>query len=121
MVIQMMINAHTDFLPKACMCVALALLVMLTTVPAFAQVDLAGLWAARNHEDLEGMLPGDYTGLPINDEARTRADAGLLSSQAMPERQCIMSTSHSVARGPQGWQISSKIVPTSASFLAGRM
>src|SRR2546422_858001 len=101
MVIQMMINAHTDFLPKACMCVALALFVMLTTVPAFAQVDLAGVWAARNHEDLEGMLPGDYTGLPINDEARTRADAWLLSYQAMPERQCIMYTSHYVVRGPQ--------------------
>src|SRR5206468_9463921 len=75
----MMINVHTDFLQTACMHVALALLVVLTAVPAFAQVDLTGVWAARNHEDLEGMLPGDYTGLPINDEARTRADSWLLS------------------------------------------
>jgi len=121
MVIQMMINAHTDFLPKACMCVALALLVMLTTVPAFAQVDLAGVWAARNHEDLEGMLPGDYTGLPINDEARTRADAWLLSYQAMPERQCIMYTSHYVVRGPQSLQISSEIDPISGRVVAWKM
>src|SRR2546422_6213543 len=121
MVIQMMINAHTDFLPKACMCVALALFVMLTTVPAFAQVDLAGLWAARNHEDLEGMLPGDYTGLPINDEARTRADAWLLSYQAMPERQCIMYTSHYVVRGPQSLQISSEIDPISGRVVAWKM
>jgi len=121
MVIQMMINAHTDFLPKACMCVALALLVMLTTVPAFAQVDLAGVWAARNHEDLEGMLPGDYTGLPINDEARTRADAWLLSYQAMPERQCIMYTSHYLVRGPQSLQISSEIDPISGRVVAWKM
>ena len=70
----------------------LTALAVLAGTPAFAQVDLTGFWAARGHEDLEGMLPGDYAGLPINDEARARADAFMLSYLALPERQCIMYT-----------------------------
>lgn len=97
------------------------MLVLLTSAPAAAQIDLTGVWAARNHEDLEGMLPGDYTGLPINDEARARADAFLLSYQAMPERQCIMYTSHYVVRGPQSLQISSEIDLISGRVVAWKM
>src|SRR5205814_1598695 len=45
--------------------------------PATAQTELAGSWAARNHEDgLErggGPYAVDYTGLPLNDEARAKA------------------------------------------------
>ena len=93
---------------------------LLTSAPAFAQVDLTGFWAARNHEDLEGMLPGDYAGLPINDEARARADAFTLSYLALPERQCIMYTSHYVVRGPQSLQISSEIDPISGRVVAWR-
>jgi hypothetical protein len=48
-------------------------------VPAAAQVDLAGNWAALYHEDLPDRIPGpelgDYTGIPINDAARLRADS----------------------------------------------
>jgi hypothetical protein len=95
--------------------------VLLTSAPAVAQIDLTGVWAARNHEDLEGMLLGDYTGLPINDEARARADAFLLSYLAMPERQCIMYTSHYVVRGPQNLQISSEIDPISGRVVAWKM
>ena len=61
---------------------------MLVSVPAFAQgqveaaaaatrgqvIDLAGSWANRLHEDWVERAPGphigDYSGLPINDEAR---------------------------------------------------
>ena len=46
---------------------------------AFAQVDLSGNWAPLYHEDLPDRLPGpelgDYTGIPINDAARLRADS----------------------------------------------
>jgi hypothetical protein len=95
--------------------------VLLTSAPAVAQIDLTGVWAARNHEDLEGMLPGDYTGLPINDEARARADSFLFSYQAMLERQCIMYTSHYVVRGPQSLQISSEIDLISGRVVAWKM
>ena len=99
----------------------LTALAVLTGTPAFAQVDLTGFWAARGHEDLEGMLPGDYAGLPINDEARARADAFMLSYLALPERQCIMYTSHYVVRGPQSLQISSEIDPISGRVSAWKM
>src|SRR6185369_8356959 len=50
-----------------------------TGARASAQVDLAGNWAALYHEDLPDRIPGpelgDYTGLPINDAARLRADS----------------------------------------------
>jgi hypothetical protein len=46
---------------------------------AFAQVDLSGQWGQKMHEDApeRGAGPeiGDYTGYPVNDEARLRADA----------------------------------------------
>lgn len=71
------------------------LVVLLTTVvgrPAFAQIDLSGVWAPIFHEDQPERIPGpdigDYAGLPITDAARTRAlswDASLLT---LPEHQC---------------------------------
>ena len=46
---------------------------------ARAQVDLAGHWTPLYHEDLPDRLPGpelgDYTGIPLNDAARLRADS----------------------------------------------
>jgi hypothetical protein len=60
--------------------------------PAFAQVDLSGVWTPIFHEDFVERIPGpdvgDYAGLPINDAARQRAlswDASLLT---LPEHQC---------------------------------
>jgi hypothetical protein len=96
-------------------------LLVLTIVPASGQVDLTGTWAARIHEDLEGELLGDYTGLPINDEARARADAWQQARQAMSERQCIMFTSHYVVRGPQSLQITPETDPISGRVIALRM
>jgi hypothetical protein len=59
---------------------ASGLVVVMTAVAsrsALAQVELAGSWAARNHEDaLErggGPYAVDYTGIPINQEARASA------------------------------------------------
>jgi hypothetical protein len=60
------------------------------------ETDLTGTWANRLHEDWVERAPGphigDYTGLPINDEARAIADAYQVSMQNMPERQCILYT-----------------------------
>jgi hypothetical protein len=59
---------------------------------ARADVDLAGEWANRVHEDQPERGPGpeigDFTGIPINAAARQRAlgwDASLLT---LPEHQC---------------------------------
>src|SRR5262245_355959 len=52
---------------------------LLCSRPAFAQFDFAGQWVPLFHEDYPDRLPGpelgDYTGLPINDAARLRADS----------------------------------------------
>ena len=59
--------------------VSLVLLGMvLSGIPAFAQVDFSGEWSPRFYEDEPERVPGpelgDYLGLPINDAARERAD-----------------------------------------------
>ena len=60
--------------------------------PAAAEVDLAGEWANRVHEDQPERIPGpelaDFTGIPLTEGARQRAlgwDASLLT---LPEHQC---------------------------------
>ena len=59
-------------------------------VSTLAHVDLSGGWGQRFHEDLpeRGAGPdiGDYTGLPINDAARLRADSWDAAKWKMPER-----------------------------------
>src|SRR5262245_5798151 len=57
-----------------------------------AQINLAGVWSNRLHEDwldrLDGPELGDYGGIPLNAAARLRAqswDAALLT---VPEYQC---------------------------------
>jgi len=60
--------------------------------PASAQVDLGGMWAPIFHEDQLERVPGpeigDYSGLPINDAARMRADSWMSSLLTLPEHQC---------------------------------
>jgi glyoxylase-like metal-dependent hydrolase (beta-lactamase superfamily II) len=60
--------------------------------PAFAQIDLTGMWAPIFHEDQVERIPGpdvgDYAGLPINDALRFRADSWDASLLTLPEHQC---------------------------------
>src|SRR3954453_13597409 len=78
-----------------------ALLVFIATMVAvdraWAQIDLSGEWAVRLHEDQlhrndvlpGGLAIGDYTGLPINDAARLKADSWDASILSTRERQTI--------------------------------
>lgn len=73
--------------------------------PAFAQVDLAGEWAARSgHEDQLHRVPGpdlgDYTGLPLNDAARLKARSWDASVLTQPERQAQPHPATYSMRGP---------------------
>ena len=66
--------------PDAARLALTALLLACGTIrPAFAQVDFSGQWAPLYHEDTIERIPGpelgDYTGLPVNDAARLRADS----------------------------------------------
>ncbi len=63
----------------------------------WAQVDFSGEWAVRLHEDQlhrndalpGGLAIGDYTGLPLNEAARRKADTWDASILSARERQTI--------------------------------
>ena len=72
----------------------LALTAALVSLPsvAFAQADFTGIWAPIFHEDQIERIPGpdvgDYSGLPITDAERLRADTWDASLLTLPEHQC---------------------------------
>jgi hypothetical protein len=74
-----------------------------------AQIDLAGEWAPRFHEDQPERIPGpdigDYLGLPITDAARMRADSWDASLLTLPEHQCKPHPSDYGMRGPAAARI----------------
>lgn len=91
-------------------------------VCAHAQIDLAGMWGQRFHEDLPerggGPEIGDYTGLPINDAARLRADSWTASKWTMLERQCEPHPADYGPRGPANLRIESSVDPISQDVVA---
>ena len=72
--------------------IALFVFASLSSVPAFAQIDFSGQWGQRYYEDQEERAPGgelgDYTGLPLNDAARMRADTWDAAIYGLNEWQC---------------------------------
>ena len=76
---------------------------------ASAQVDLSGEWAGRFHEDQEHRVPGpelgDYSGLPINDAARLKADSWDASILSLREHQAKPHPSTYSLRGPANIRI----------------
>jgi hypothetical protein len=93
---------------------ALALLALLVAaVPASAQLDLTGSWQSRMHEDwMErccGRDLGDYTGLPLNDEARAKALSWDASLNSLRERQCLLFSPWAGQFQPQGVRIWSEL------------
>jgi hypothetical protein len=103
----------------------LSMLILVATVPALAEVDLSGQWAPRYHEDWQDRLPGpdigDYTGLPINDAARAKADAWEESVITEPERQCIPHSSTYNLHGPSAFRVWSEADPNSGQVVAWKM
>ena len=61
--------------------------------PASAQIDLTGSWEPRLYEDYIERGPGsdlgDFTGIPLNDEARAKALLYTSNIPSMIERQCL--------------------------------
>lgn len=83
----------------------LALLLSATAAPAFAQVDLSGSWVPRDSRAGNELNAVDYSGIPINDEARTRALSYTPSQIAMLERQCQGWPPYYLVIGPFGMKI----------------
>ncbi len=106
---------------KSCLS-AFLLLMLFVAPPAFAQVDLSGEWNPnRAHEDQTprpNVLPGDYAGLPINDQARARADAWTATRWTLPEWQCRPHPLGYLERGPSDLKIWQEIDPVSRQTVA---
>jgi hypothetical protein len=94
----------------------------LSSVPAMAQIDLAGEWAPLFHEDQPERIPGpeigDYLGLPINDAARLRADSWDASLLTLPEHQCKPHPSDYGMRGPANTRWSKEVDPETQQTIA---
>jgi hypothetical protein len=102
--------------------VASVALVLAIAAPAMAQSELAGSWAARNHEDgLErggGPYAVDYTGLPLNAEARAKALSYSADQLSMIERQCGMWPPFYLVKGPFGMKIWNETDPNTGTTIA---
>jgi cyclase len=100
----------------------ISLLSLVALAPAYAQVDLSGVWADRITEDSyerSGGPPlGDYQGIPLNDAGRMKADSHDHSEWSLPEFQCRPHP------GPYQWRalgavrISEEIDPVSRELTA---
>ena len=92
---------------------------------AWAQVELAGSWAARNHEDaLErggGPYAVDYTGVPMNNEARVRALSYSASQLSMIDRQCGLWPQFYLVTGPFGMKVSNETDPIDGTTIAWKI
>ena len=66
--------------------------------------DLSGMWAAVLHEDFYDRIPGpelgEYTGIPINEAARQKAETWDASILSQPERQAQPHPAQYSFRGP---------------------
>jgi hypothetical protein len=82
----------------------LGCVLILTALPAAAQVDLAGDWSVRRSEDEPHRGPGadvgDFTGLPINEAARQKANHWDASILSLPEQMAKPHSAHYFMRGP---------------------
>ena len=95
---------------------ALIALIVLASRPAFAQRDVAGDWTALYHEDQPHRIPGpelgDYTGLPLNDAGRLKADSWDASILTLREHQAKPHPSTYSLRGPANIRITRELDPT---------
>ena len=101
------------------------LLLILTSVPAAAQISLVGEWAGRYHEDQLDRVPGDVlgdaTGLPVNDAARRYADAWDVTRVSVLEHQCQPYNVAHIYRGPLQFRIWEDKDPATQEIVAYRV
>ncbi len=90
----------------------------------FAESDLSGEWGALYHEDFQDRFPGpemgDFLGMPINDEARRRAESWTASVMTVPEHQCIPHGAPYVMRGPANMAVMKDVDLTTQRVTAYR-
>ena len=91
------------------------LLVMIAPSPVHAQRDISGNWAGLYHEDQPHRIPGpelgDYTGIPLNDAGRLKADSWDASILTLREHQAKPHPSTYSLRGPANIRITRQLDP----------
>jgi glyoxylase-like metal-dependent hydrolase (beta-lactamase superfamily II) len=101
---------------------SIAAATVLSGAPANCQVDLTGEWANRYSEDAPhrgaGPALGDYTGLPLNDAARFKAEAWDASVLSTHERQCIPHVVTYALRGPSNFSIGKQVDEATGQLVA---
>jgi len=102
--------------------VSLLLGLMFIAVPVFAQMDFSGEWNPIFYEDqperVAGPEIGDYTGIPITDAARVRADSWKASVQTLPEWQCRPHSADYIWRGPSQLRVTKEVDPVTRKVSA---
>jgi glyoxylase-like metal-dependent hydrolase (beta-lactamase superfamily II) len=100
----------------------LLLLIALANVSLFAQIDLSGEWATNIQEDQQdrtnGPDLGDYTGLPLNDAARLRAESWDAAIISIPEWQCRPHPADYITHGPSTMRIWKEVSPLTRQVIA---
>lgn len=90
-----------------------------------AEVDLSGYWEPLAMEDYEinylGPVAIDYTGIPLNDEARARALSYSFDQASMVDRACLYYPLSYLAIGPFGFRISAQTNELSGDVVAWRI
>jgi glyoxylase-like metal-dependent hydrolase (beta-lactamase superfamily II) len=104
---------------------SLLLFLLLLAAPAFGQIDLAGEWNNIAFEDQAdrrgGPELGDYTGFPLNDAARLRADSWMASIWSLPEWQCRPHPADYITVGPSTLHIWKELTPLTRQVVAWHM
>jgi hypothetical protein len=109
---------------RAFACFLLGALILGTSVPAFAQLDLTGVWAPPRpyEEDEPERGPGpalvDFVGLPINDYARQWGLAFRPSRLSLLEHQCQVHVVEYIHRGPLAMRIWEEREPVTHQLIA---
>lgn len=89
---------------------------------AWAQVDLTGGWDTLEYQDFAMRGPGpdpvDYTGLPINDAARSVALSFSPEQISLPEEQCLMYAPDYHLFGPFGFRMTADNNPVTGQLAA---
>jgi len=102
--------------------VIVLLLIAVCAPPALAQSDLYGEWAALMHEDfwhrMAGPEIGDYTGLPLNDDARAMADSFDASIWSQKGYQCRPHPAQYAMRGPANMRIEKTVEEGTGRLIA---
>lgn len=112
---------------KKLMTRATVLILLAASLPVFAQMDLSGSWAARNHSDALSNQPGpeptpvDYLGIPFNEFGVARALSHSPSQLSMPERVCAFYSPVYMMLGPFGLKIWNETEPLNGSTVAWKI